>query len=223
MARKASDLVLLLGSRGGGRGRGRSSGGLLAPVVGAFAWLLGGSSRSRRSNRGLSVLASKVPGWLVLGVAFACFGGGYLVGGKFGGGGGELGLRATLDGNGAGADRRGAEGAGPQKPGVIEDTKKLSNNAFFVAAYTNESDDVAREQASVLAGWLSGHGIDKARPYQAQTPRGLTWFVVVYYSGDSDQEATRNKLLALPDDVPDTNFQYFKKVETNWPPAYPIR
>lgn len=219
MARKPSDLVLLLGSRGGGgrgRGRSRSSGGVLGQVVGSFRWLLGGSPRARKSGGWKSFGSSfggSVPTWLVLGLAFACFAGGYFVGGRFGGpgrGNGDSGLRADL-------------GKGPQTPGIIEDTKPLSNNAFYVAFYENLTDEAARERASLLAAWLRQQGLETARPYQTQTKLGLTWFVLVYYSGDANQNRIREQLKALPDVTPDPAFDTCRIQDSDWPMSAPVR
>jgi len=219
VARKASDLVMLLRSRGSGRGRSKSgflsrtlSGLGLSGLGSGLVRLLGGSPR--KSRREARSAGSLVPGWIALAVALICFGGGYVVRGYLD--------PATKDAGGAGLK------SGPRAPGLIEaDTEPLASQGFFVAAYVEMPVVEAKRRAIELSRYLQKQGLEKARPYEYPGPKGRFWVVIVYCDGRADREDTAAKLRALPEDVPDPVFvgvrNRERNLETGWPNVYPVQ
>ena len=208
MARKVSDLVLLLGSRSKGRGRSRS--GFLSGLGRSVTRLFGGSAVADKlvgpANRRVML-----PGWLALALALACFGGGYFIGDRFG-------LTADDPGSGLKAS------VGPLAPGLIEaDTRPLSSQAFFVAAYVDIAVEEARSRAVLLSEYLQARNFPKARPYLCDTEQGPLWCVTVYFSGAAEQRTTAQRLRQLPEDVPCPVFAGLRKQESGWPSAYPVQ
>lgn len=217
MARKTSDIALLLGSRGRSRSR---KGGFAQKLFGYVEGLFGRkTARSLREDR-----AQKVSVWLFAVGLLVAFGSGFLIGGGVGGAGvDENPLNAN--GNANGGDRTRPNGG--QRPAFVGevDATQLSSRAYVVSAYANLDEDAAREQADGLARWLQGAGLQKARAYlfprNGQDP---VWTTAVYFDGDAEAVATRNLLLALPADVPDRMFVAFrKKGGESWPAEYTIR
>ena len=210
MVRKASDMVLLLGSRG--RYRGRSGSGFLHTVRGLLSGLLGGGGRrgETRASR-----ASAVPGWLAFAGALLCFAGGFFVGGQVAAG-------KSLDPDRGAA---GLQAGGGARPGVIGevDTKVLASRAFIVSAYPGLESAEAKGKARALSDFLRGQKLLKARPYEYATQKGPVWVVAVYFDGDAEQAATRERLLQLPPEVPDEMFLQLRKTEADWPKAMDIR
>lgn len=197
MARKVSDMVLLLGSRGRSRG-GKSSGHVLGRVM---RWVFGGSNA--RSS-------SAVSSWTVLVVAMLCFAGGYVVGDHFGAGKEAPGKQALK--------------AGPV--GEL-DTRVLSSTAFLVAAYEGMPAEQARPKAKALAEYLRARGLAKAKPYEAVFPKGSLWLVVVYYGTEAERVDTSGKLVSLPVDVPDDSFVQLRETKRDdgkvWPFTFEVR
>lgn len=201
-------MALLLGARG--RLGARKGGGFLAFVRGSLESLTGRSWRSeQRSQRGRSI-----PGWIAAAGVLVAFAGGFLAGGRFGGG-GDAGLHMQ-DGsrqNGAGqaggsqtgnCSRTGNSGdptSRPQgnnpitgtPPSVLDpsETAKLSSKALAVCGYNQAAD------AKAMSAALRARGCDKARPYEVQAESGSVWLVVVYYDGDTKRQETIQLLQSL--------------------------
>lgn len=210
MARKSSDIALLLGSRGRSRGR---SGGIGKSLRGMFdTWF--GRRQWREERRGLR---ASVPGWLTAVLVLAAFAGGMLVGGKLlGGGGGGDPLHAQ------GADRESLGVA----PTVLEiDDKPMSRQAFIVSLYPGLAADAARGRAQTLSRWLQQEGLAKAKPYEFPGPKGKVWTVLVYYENEIEERATRDRLTTLPDAVPDASFVRLRAdiPKEEWPNTVSIR
>lgn len=168
-------MVLLLGSRGRGRG-GRSAGQALGRVM---RWVFGGSSSSR---------AASVSGLTALVLAMLCFVGGYVVGNHL-----------AVRGDGPGKQQA------LKAPGLIgePDTNPLSTTSLLVAAYEQLSPEQAKPKAKALAEYLRGRGFAKAKPYEFVSTTGSLWLVLVYYGTEAERRDTAGKLQALPPDVPD--------------------
>jgi hypothetical protein len=64
---------------------------------------------------------------------------------------------------------------------------------------------------------LATNGLEKARAYEHRSAKGDFWLTVVYYANETEERATRQKLQALPEDVPDASFVYLRKSEAEWP------
>jgi len=200
-------MALLLGARG--RLGSRKGGGFLAFVRGSLESLTGRSWRSeQRSQRGRSI-----PGWIAAAALLVAFAGGFVAGGRFGGG-GEAGLHmqsgtgqnggGQSGGNQTGGKSGGASGdsttrspgngpiAGTQ-PTVLDpsETAKLSSKALAVCGYNQAAD------AKAMSAALRARGCDKARPYEVQAASGTVWLVVVYYDGDSKRQETIELLKSL--------------------------
>jgi len=205
-------MVLLLGSRGRSRSRGKSVFASLSRVVNT---VLGRSWWGRSSNATSALLRRDarrpdVP-WLALGIALLCFAGGYLTGSHFGAGpapAGEVGLKT----------------AAPRTPGLIEfDARPLTSEAFVVALYDGIPTDEAKGKAKDLSDHLRKRGLATARPYEFSTKIGLRWVVAVYFDGEKDRKLISDRLLALDEDVPDATFVSLRKTAEVWPSAYPIQ
>jgi hypothetical protein len=205
VARKVSDMVLLLGSRGRSRTSSKSA---LDQVLGRIVRWFSGSSRflgsSQRERR-----APRLP-LGVIAVALACFAAGYFVRGQFGPSpaGTEKSLKA-------------------QAPGAIGefDAMPLSKEALIVVGYDRLAPEIARPKAKQMAEFLQARGHKRARPYEAHMEAGSLWLVVVYYDGEAEklEEQKRLRLLS-PGDV---NDEFFSKTradfEKDWPIPYPIQ
>lgn len=213
MARKASDMVLLLGSRG--QYRGRNTQGFLPRLrrFASTAFEVMGLARKGSGRRGETRASRGVSasGLVLLAGALLCFGGGYFVG--------------SASGKGAtpGTDLN-AKG-GPQQPAVIGefDAKALSNDAFIVSVYPGVEAGEAKLRAKALSDYLRDQNLLKARPFEYPTANGPLWVVAVYHDGDAEREATRARLKLLPQDVPDETFTKLRKTEADWPTTWPIR
>jgi hypothetical protein len=205
--RKTSDIAMLLGSRGKSRSRG-SRGGFGSSFFGAIDGLLGRFGRSRRKDKGQTVPM------LVFAIGLmVAFGGGFLVGDRLGGG--------SDDNNPLNA-RIG------QKPNFVKevDTTALEDRAFIVTAYplTESLDEAgARQKASDLAAYLVQHGLPKARPYPWPRGNGVIWVTAVYFSGEAEEKASRDRLLNMPNDVPDELFCKLRIEDSQWPTVMKIR
>lgn len=115
--------------------------------------------------------------------------------------------------------------AGPQAPDIVGevDAVPLTSQAFIVSVYPGLEPAVARQRARHLSDYLRGQQLPKARPYEYPSQNGPLWVVAVYFDGDADQAATRDKLRLLPGDVPDATFAELRKTEPDWPTAWPIQ
>lgn len=211
MARKSSDMVLLLGSRG--QYRGRNSGFLksLRSAFGSFFGRVG--SRQRGAGRGGSGRSggSLGSGLAVVALLLIGFVGGFFVRGQFA----------------SAAPKEGVAGlkAGPQAPEIVGemDTAPLSSQAFIVSVYPGVEAAAARQRARHLSEYLRSQQLPKARPYEYPSQNGPLWVVAVYFDGDAEQAATRQKLTLLPAEVPDATFVELRKTEAGWPTAWPIQ
>lgn len=207
MARKTSDIALLLSSRG----RSRSKSGFGYVVRNLVDTLLGRSQSGRglrrddRRARGVSV-------WVFAGGVLLAFAGGFLLGGRLGG---------PADPGAAGL-RAGVTGRTPSFVGEV-DAAPMAPQAFVVSAYPGQVDDEARARAVALARYLQGHGLPKARPYRYPSRDGAVWVVAVYFDGEVEQQATRDRLRALPSDVPDETFGMLRNSDEHWPQWRDIR
>ena len=177
VARKTSDIALLLSPRG----KSRSRSGFGHTVSKFFDQLLGRTrGRSLRDRRGQSVST-----WIFVGGIVLAFAGGFLLGGQFGGDNdpGRAGLHANAAGGGT-------------KPGFVGevDTLPLASHAFVVSAYPNLPAVEAKGRAAKLGEYLRAAGLAKARPYLYPGKSGPLWIVAVYYDGDSEAAATRERL-----------------------------
>lgn len=175
MVRKASDLVLLLGSRGSSRKTGRSA---FGQVVGRILTWVGGRSTGVRPKA-----ASP---WAMVLIALLCFAGGFVAGDHF-------------------ATPKEPPGKAPLQARAIGelDTKALSNDALIVAVYEGVADEDAKVRARALVDYLKGKGFPNARPREFRNEQGSLWYVVVYCMGPSELAATRRLLKELPADAPD--------------------
>jgi hypothetical protein len=203
-------MVMLLSSRGRAR-RSRSGSSILGTLRRAAYSLFGATPQSRR-DPGPSRGANGT--WLALGLALLCFGAGFLVGGRFGGGVDDADLRARTD----------ARRANPRTPEVIGqlEPQKLTNAAFLVAVYDDADQSAAFAKAQALSQFLVDKGLPRTRPYQWSTNQGPLWAVAVYYDGLAEQSLLRSKLLAL-DEVPDAAFRELRAARSgegtknDWP------
>jgi hypothetical protein len=197
--RKVSDMALLLGSRGRVRSRsgvGKFLRSIQESLFGRAPW------RPERAPKAMTV-----PGWLAGIALLAAFAGGFLVGDRFGG----------TPGDKSGLQIRTGESAGFIHEA---DTAPLSSNGFIVALYQGLPAADASVRAKALSSWLRERGLAKARPYESQTAYGPVWIVVVYFDGDTEFKATRQRLLELPDAVPDASFTDLRKsYAEEWPKA----
>jgi hypothetical protein len=201
-------MVLLLGSRGRSRGRGKS--GLFSSLGRVVKSLIGGSGSDsgdllRRSGR--RVASS---GWIALVAALACFAGGYLAGSHFG--------AKPKEGDALKAD------GGPRAPGVIEfDASPINNEAFIVSYYRGLPAAEAKTKAKELCDYLRTQDLKKARPYEWQTKDGPLWVAAVYFDGPDQEKMTSTLLRGLPADVPDATFVSLRNSSEGWPRAWKIR
>lgn len=203
MARKTSDIAMLLGSSSKSRsGRG---GGLTGKLVGFIDSMLGRKSKRRRHER----REQTVP-MLVFGVAvLLAFGGGYAIGGGFGD-------------KGDGTNPLRASGRSPSFVDEIE-TRPMAGEAFIVSAYPGELAADAKVLAHSLSQYLQTQGLAKVRPYPWPQVNGTLWVVAVYFDGEAEAEKTRQLLDGLPADVPDEMFCNIRKADANTPTGWPGR
>lgn len=200
MVRKTSDIALLLGSRG----RTRTRSGLSKFVRGVFdSWFGRSMWREERSAR-----STQVPGWAALLLVALAFGGGYLVGGRLGG------VPPAKN------DLR----MKPSAAGFVGefDARPIHQKAFIVGAYPKLAPADAKAAAKQLADWLVDQKLDKARPFEYPAKDGPLWVVAVYFEGDAELIATRNRLLALTD-VPDASFVHLRNTEAEWPKSWTVQ
>lgn len=207
MARKTSDIAMLLSSRS--KSRSRKGGGLTKSLVGFIDSLLGRSSSRRRQEKS----TQKVSSWICAVLVLVAFGGGFMMGGAFG---------KTGDGN----DPLRANGRTATFVGE-DDMTPLSSEGFVVSGYPDATLAAGKEQAVALAKYLQAKGIEKARPYLwPQGAKGPLYVVVVYFDGDAEAAATQRLLEALPADVPDQVFTYQRNVAAKqnlqWPSRHRI-
>lgn len=207
MARKTSDIALLLGSRG----RSRSKGGF-GYVVRSLVDAVLGRGQGGRSLRRDDRRSRGVSGWLFVGGVLLAFAGGFLLGGHLGGpnDAGPAGLRA------------GVTGRTPAFVGEV-DALPMAPQAFVVSAYPGLVEDDARARAAALARYLQAQGLPKSRPYCYPARDGAVWVVAVYFDGEVEQAATRDRLRALPADVPDETFVMLRNRDEHWPQWRDIR
>ncbi len=220
MARRSSDIALLLGSRG----RSRSRGGVTKLLRGVWdstlgrvgfgsgAWITGRSQwRDERPARGVHV--SKL---LAVVVLLATFAGGFFAGGKLG-----APPRDGLNANG-GADQ---PKKGATEPGWIDtiETLPLARDAFIVAMYPDLADADAMAKAKALCDYLGSQKINKVRPYRYPGKVGPVWVAAVYFANDTERFAASERLLLLPEEVPDESFVFLRKTTEGWPNHRPIK
>lgn len=223
MARKSSDMILLLGSRGRSRGRSSSFGhklrGIAAKAFGSGAqsgrgasWVSGG----RRAG-GVSLLAM-MPGWLAVALALACFVGGYFVGGHFASAKELTPQGAGLNANGGdrGNTGDGLAGRAPSMIGEV-DAKVLSSTAFVLSGYAHLEPAAAKAAAKALTDRLQGYGLANARPHEFRTDAGPVWAAVVYYDGPTQEKLTKAQIEALPAEAGDDVMRSFKRTDPSWP------
>jgi hypothetical protein len=218
---------MLLGSRGRRPSRSGFGQRVRSAIDGWF-----GRSRWRRERGGSSGMLASVPGWVAGVIACGAFAGGYLV------------HAAVAPGRSAKEAQLSVPDPG-QSPTFLEsgtlesethesETTPLAREGFVVAAYPNQKAEVASDKARRLAAWLREHGFDKARAYEYQTGQSAgrsvgagLWTVFVYYDGAQEAADSRERLLALPEDVPDPMFVHLRKQLQNsgdpWPAPWQIR
>lgn len=208
VARKTSDIAMLLSSRS--KSRSRKGGGLTKSLVGLIDNLLGRSTNRRRQEKSTQKVSAWVCGILVL----VAFGGGFMMGGAFG---------KTGDGN----DPLRANGRTASFVGEVDMTP-LSREAFIVSGYPDDTLAAGKERAVALTKYLRAKGIEKARPYLwPQGQKGPLYVVAVYFDGDAQASETMALLNGLPADVPDQVFTYQRNAAANqnlqWPSRHQIQ
>jgi hypothetical protein len=205
VARKTSDIAMLLSSRS--KSRSRNGGGLTATFIGLVDKVLGRSSkRGRRKER----RPQSVSMWMFVGGVLVAFGGGFMIGDR-------------VSAAGPGVDSLRAAGRAPTFVNTVE-TKPLSPEAFVVAAYQKLPPQEAKQKAVDLTKYLQDQGFAKARPYPWPNSNGSIWVVAVYFDGDQEAQRTSSMLRDLPEDVPDTDFCELRKSDKQeWPSRYSIK
>jgi hypothetical protein len=198
-------MAMLLGSRSRSRGRGglgKTVRSLWDACFGRAAWVPEPAAK-----------AKLLPAWVAVGAAVVAFVGGFFLGGQADGGPKlAAGLRAGVD-------------AGPATPRFVGefDATPLTRQAFLVGFYPGRPEAEAKAKAKGLSDWLNTRKILRSRPYLWPTKAGATWGVAVYYDGAADETATRNLLLGLPAEVPDSSFTELRNTVQGWPKTYEIR
>jgi hypothetical protein len=173
-----------------------------------------GRPQWRQERRGLR---AAVPGWLAAVLVLAAFAGGMLVGGR---------LLAPSGGGGEALHAAGNSQLTGVEPTVLEiDDKPMSRQAFIVSFYPGLAAADARGRAQAFSRWLQQQGLAKAKPYEFPGDKGKVWTVLVYYENEIEQRATRDRLVMLPDDVPDPSFLRLRAEipKEEWPNTVPIR
>ena len=198
MARKTSDMAMLLGRSGKSRSH---KSGLTKKLVGFIDTMLGRANKrgSRQERRTQSVPL------LVFGViVVVAFGSGYAIG---------SGASESVDGIDS---LRAPAGREPSFVDEIK-TKPLAAEAFIVSGYPGLPSSEARSRAADLSKYLNRNGLSqKARPYPWPTEAGTLWVVAVYFDGQSDRERVEKALNSLPADVPDESFTSLRASDS-WP------
>lgn len=203
MARKTSDIAMLLGSSS--KSRSSRNRGLTGKLVGFIDSMLGRKTKRRRRER----REQTVP-MLVFGVAvLLAFGGGFAIGGGFGE-------------NVEGANPLRASGRSPSFVDEIE-TRPMAGEAFIVSAYPRVPAAEAKVLAQSLSKYLKTQGLAKVRPYPWLQDNGTLWVVAVYFDGEAEAEKTRQLLAGLPADVPDEMFCSIRKADSKTPAGWPSR
>lgn len=209
MARKTSDIAMLLGSRS--KARTSKSTGLTSKLVGFIDSMLGRPSKGVRRQEKRE---QTVP-LLVFAIAvLAAFGGGYAVGGGFG--------------KSSDVDPLRAGGAIGRTPTFVDEviTEPMAPEAFIVSAYKGVPAAEAKARAQSLAKYLQGKGLTKTRPYPWPLDGASLWVVAVYFDGAAEAQKTLTLLQALPDDVPDEMFVRIREkdsaTEAGWPSSRTI-
>lgn len=203
MARKTSDMAMLLGRSGKSRSH---KSGLSKKLIGFIDTMLGRANKRgvRRERRTQSVPL------LVFGVIVViAFGSGYAIG---------SGVSDTVDGIDS---LRAPAGREPSFVDEIK-TKPLAAEAFIVSGYPGVPSSEARSRADDLSKYLNRNGLlQKARPYPWPTETGTLWVVAVYFDGQSDRERVEKALRSLPADVPDASFNSLR-ANDKWPSSRSI-
>lgn len=212
MARKTSDIAMLLGSSS--KSRSKRGQGLTGKLVGFIDSMLGRKSkRGRRQER----REQTVP-MLVFGVAvLLAFGGGYAIGGGFGSS-----FSNSFSNNGDGTNPLRAQGRAPTFVDEVA-TKPLAAEAFIVSAYPGVAAAEAKELAQSLSKYLASKGLAKVRPYPWPQANGTLWVVAVYFDGEAEASKTKLALEELPMDVPDEMFCTIRKTDAKSPTGWPGR
>jgi hypothetical protein len=208
VARKTSDIAMLLGSSS--KSRSKRGQGLTGKLVGFIDSMLGRKSkRGRRQER----REQTVP-MLVFGVAvLLAFGGGYAIGGGFGN---------SFSNNSDGTNPLRAQGRAPTFVDEVA-TKALAAEAFIVSAYPGVAAAEAKELAQSLSKYLTSKGLAKVRPYPWPQADGTLWVVAVYFDGEAEASKTKLALEELPMDVPDQMFCTIRKTDAKSPTGWPGR
>lgn len=200
MARKTSDIALLLGSRG----KARKSSGLLAFVRAAWQ-SLAPRSQWREDRRG----SLQVPGWLAGAALLVAFGGGYLLGGRLG---------KPAENGGVGLRAKGDQGQRTQF--LDADGSARGREAFIVSAYPRLPEADAKAAAVALSEWLRGKKLQRAFPYLSPAADGgKLWTVAVFFDGETDGKKTRELLVGIGEDAPDPMFNHWRNTTPEWPIA----
>jgi hypothetical protein len=198
VAQKYSDLVLLLGSRGGSRSRSKS--GVAAAWARVQQLVFGQSASARSLLRGSGQQSRRGIGaaWLALGLAVLAFAGGYAVGVAS-----AARSRQSLDAGAGGGSNDPSRV--PLRAGVVGelDTRQLSGDALLVAAYEGVAVEDAKLRAKALVDYLRARGFLRAQAFEYRTDKGGLWTVLVYCMGPQDREHQRERLRQLPAEVPD--------------------
>lgn len=207
MARRTSDIAMLLGSSS--KSRSSKNSGFTGKLVGFVDSLLG---RKPKRNRRQERREQSVP-MLVFAIAvLVAFGGGYAIGGGFGG-------------KGKDSNTLIAPGRTPTFVDEVE-TQPLAAEAFIVSAYPGVPAADAKIRAHSLSQHLVGQGLLKARPYPWPQADGTLWVVAVYFDGQAEFAKTAQMLRDLPQDVPDEMFCNIRKNDrqsaTGWPSSMEI-
>lgn len=201
MARKTSDMAMLLGRSGKSRSH---KGGLSKKLVGFIDTMLGrAGKRGIRQERRQQSVPLLIVGIVVL----LSFGSGYAIG---------SGASDTVDGIDS---LRAPAGREPTFVDEIK-TKPLAGTAFIVSGYPGVPSAEGRSLANDLAKYLDGNGLhQKVRPYPWPRGSGTCWVVAVYFDGESDKEKVATLLRSLPLDVPDEAFCKWREngEDGSWP------
>lgn len=172
------------------------------------SWFARSQWRDERAAKNL-----QVPGWLAAAALLLAFGGGYLVGGKVKAGAGD-----------GGASLQAKKGTSPEFLDTC-DGQPLTRTGFLVAHYLGAEETDAKARAMALTRYLKDKGLKSTKPYLASGANGPLWTVAVWFDGETEQRALRDRLLALvPEDVPDASFQFLRKDgKEEWPKARTFR
>lgn len=172
------------------------------------SWFARSQWRDERAAKNL-----QVPGWLAAAALLLAFGGGYLIGGKMKTGVGDGGASLQAKPRGTAPEFLDCDGAA------------LTRTGFLVAHYLGVEESDAKARAMALTRYLKDKGLARTKPYLATGAKGPLWTVAVWFDGETEERACRDKLLALvPEDVPDASFQFLRKDgKEEWPKARTFR